>query len=218
MDEMIAVGAQFGYSKTKRHPSTKSYIFATKGNTDIVNIEKTSEMLDRALKFIKTLAEEKKNILFVSGKPESKFIIENAAKELNMPYVENRWIGGTLTNFPQIKKRIETLIDLKARKERGDLAKYTKKEQSDFARQIEKMTKYFGGLIGMTRKPDAIIMIDSRKEHIALTEANKVRVPVIALVNTDCDISDIDFPIIANDASKGSVKFFIDKMVEAYKA
>jgi small subunit ribosomal protein S2 len=215
---MIAVGAQFGYSKTKRHPSTKNYIFATKGNTDIINIEKTADMLDRALKFIKTLGEEKKTILFVSGKPESKTIIEQAAKELNMPYVENRWIGGTLTNFGQIKKRIETLIDLKARRERGDLAKYTKKEQSDFTRQIEKMTKYFGGLIGMTRKPDAIVIIDTRKEHIALTESNMVNIPVIALVNTDCDIADIDFPIIANDASRGSVKFFVDKFVEAYKA
>lgn len=217
-DEMIAVGAHFGYSKTKRHPSAKSYVFATKNNADIINIEKTASMLENAITFIKKIAEEKKTILFVSGKPESKMIIEGAAKSLNMPFVENRWIGGTLTNFPQIKRRIDVLIDLTNKKEKGELAKYTKKEQSDFARQIEKMNKNFGGLVGMTRKPDAVIIIDTRKEKIALTEANKTHIPVVAISNTDCDLAGIDYPIMANDASKSSVKFFVDKLVEAYKA
>lgn len=186
-EELIAAGAHFGYSKTKRHPSAKKYVFTTKNNTDIIDISATTEMLDEALKFVKTLGEEKKTILFVSTKPESKKIIEAAAKELKMPYVENRWIGGTLTNFPQIKRRIDVLLDLKAKKEKGELEKYTKKEQSDFARQIEKMTKYFGGLVGMVKKPDAIFIIDVRKEKNAVTEANKTKVPVISISNTDCD-------------------------------
>jgi ribosomal protein S2 len=163
--DLIAAGAHFGYSKTRRHPSTKEYIFATKNNVDIIDISRTERQLDAALAFVKTLGEEKKTILFVSGKPESKKIMEVAARSLNMPYVENRWIGGTLTNFPQIKKRIDVLIDLKMKKEKGELAKYTKKEQSDFARQIEKMEKNFGGLVGMTRKPDAVFIIDTKKER-----------------------------------------------------
>lgn len=216
--EILAAGGQFGYSKTKRHPSTKSYVFGTKNNADVIDVTRTAEMLETAMKFVKSLAEEKKTILFVSGKPEAKKIMEAAAKTLNMPYVENRWIGGTLTNFTQISKRVNVLIDLKNKKEKGDLAKYTKKEQSDFARQIEKMTKNFGGLIGMTKKPDAVFIIDTRKEHIALTEANMTRTPVISLSNTDNDLSGIDYPIVGNDASRTSVQFFVDKIVEAYKA
>lgn len=215
--ELIAAGAHFGYSKTRRHPSTKEYIFATKNNVDIIDISRTERQLDAALAFVKTLGEEKKTILFVSGKPESKKIMEAAARSLNMPYVENRWIGGTLTNFPQIKKRIDVLIDLKMKKEKGELAKYTKKEQSDFGRQIEKMEKNFGGLVGMTRKPDVVFIIDPKKEHIALTEANMVHIPTIGLANTDCDFREIDYPIIGNDAAKTSVQFFVDKIVEAYR-
>jgi small subunit ribosomal protein S2 len=216
--EIIDAGGHFGYSKTKRHPSTKSYIFSTKNNSDIIDVTQTAEMLERAVKFAKGLGEEKKTILFLSSKPEAKKIIESAAKDLKMPYVENRWIGGTLTNFSQINKRILVLSDLKAKQEKGDLAKYTKKEQSDFARQIEKMTKNFGGLSTMTRKPDAIFIVDTKKEKIALTEAKMMKIPVIAIVNTDNDIREVDFPIVANDASRTSVQYFVDKIVSAYKA
>lgn len=215
--ELMAVGAHFGYSKTRRHPSAKHYVFSTKNNVDIIDISYTEKMLTDALAFVKTLGEAKKTILFVSGKPESKRVIEQAAASLNMPYVENRWIGGTLTNFTQIKKRIDVLIDLKMKREKGELAKYTKKEQSDFSRQIEKMEKNFGGLVGMTKKPDAVFIVDTKKEHIAETEANMVKIPVIALMNTDCDFGNVEYPIIGNDASRTSVDFFVKKIVEAYK-
>lgn len=215
--ELLAAGAHFGYSKTRRHPSTKEYIFTTKNNVDIIDISRTERQLVDALEFVKKLGEEKKTILFVSGKPESKTIMEAAAKELNMPYVENRWIGGTLTNFGQIKRRIDVLIDLKMKKEKGELVKYTKKEQSDFARQIEKMTRNFGGLIGMSKKPDAVFVIDTKKEQIAATEAMMTGIPVIGLANTDCDIREIDYPIIGNDASKTSVQYFVDQIVKAYR-
>lgn len=218
VNEILAAGGHFGYSKTKRHPSTKSYVFGTKNNSDIIDVTQTASMLESAIKFVKGLAEEKKTILFLSSKPEAKKIIEAAAKDLKMPYVENRWIGGTLTNFSQINKRILVLSDLRAKQEKGDLAKYTKKEQSDFARQIEKMQKNFGGLSTMTRKPDAVFIVDAKKERIALTEAKMMKIPVIALVNTDNDIREVDYPIVANDASRTSVQYFVDKIVEAYKA
>lgn len=217
MENLVAVGAHFGYSKTKRHPSNKKYVFATKNNADIIDLSQTEEMMKKALTFIKTLGEEKKTILFVSTKPESKKIIELAAKAVNMPYVENRWIGGTLTNFPQIKRRIDVLIDLKAKKEKGELEKYTKKEQSDFSRQIEKMTKNFGGLVGLLKKPDAVFIVDVRKEKIAMTEAKKTGTPVISLSNTDCDITAVEYPIIGNDASRSSVQFFVNEVLAAYK-
>lgn len=218
VQEILAAGGHFGYSKTKRHPSAKKYVFSTKNNSDIIDVTQTAEMLEAAMKFVKGLGEEKKTILFVSSKPEAKKIIEAAAKDLKMPYVENRWIGGTLTNFSQINKRILVLSDLRAKQEKGELAKYTKKEQSDFARQIEKMQKNFGGLSTMTRKPDAVFIVDAKKERIALTEANMMKIPVVALVNTDNDLKGVTYPIIANDASRTSVQFFVDKIVEAYKA
>jgi small subunit ribosomal protein S2 len=217
IQDILAAGGHFGYSKTKRHPSAKGYVFGTKNNADIIDVTQTEKMLEEAMKFVKTLGEEKKTILFLSSKPEAKKIMEAAAKSLNMPYVENRWIGGTLTNFPQISKRINVLIDLKNKQAKGDLAKYTKKEQSDFGRQIEKMEKNFGGLVGMTKKPDAVFIIDTRKERIALTEANMMKIPVISLSNTDNDLRDIAYPIVANDASRTSVQFFVNKIVEAYK-
>jgi small subunit ribosomal protein S2 len=216
--EILEAGGQFGYSKTKRHPSTKNYVFGTKNNADIIDVTETAEMLENAIKFTKKLAEEKKTILFVSSKPEAKKIMEAAAKELGMPYVENRWIGGTLTNFPQISKRINVLIDLKNKKEKGGLEKYTKKERSDFDRKIEKMTKSFGGLVGMIKKPDAVFMIDAKKERISLTEANMMKIPVISLSNTDNNIRNVDLPIIGNDASRTSIEFFVKKIVEAYKS
>lgn len=218
INDILAAGGHFGYSKTRRHPSTKSYVFGTKNNADIIDVTQTAEMLETAMKFVKGLGEEKKTILFLSSKPEAKKIMEVAAKSLGMPYVENRWIGGTLTNFTQIIKRINVLIDLKNKQAKGDLAKYTKKEQSDFARQIEKMEKNFGGLVGMTKRPDAVFIVDTKKERIALTEANMMKIPVIAIANTDNDLRGIDFPIVANDASRTSVQFFVDKIVEAYKA
>ncbi len=218
INDILAAGGHFGYSKTRRHPSTKSYVFGTKNNADIIDVTQTAEMLETAMKFVKGLGEEKKTILFLSSKPEAKKIMEAAAKSLGMPYVENRWIGGTLTNFTQIIKRINVLIDLKNKQAKGDLAKYTKKEQSDFARQIEKMEKNFGGLVGMTKRPDAVFIVDTKKERIALTEANMMKIPVIAIANTDNDLRGIDFPIVANDASRTSVQFFVDKIVEAYKA
>ncbi len=218
VQEILAAGGHFGYSKTKRHPSAKKYVFSTKNNSDIIDVTQTAEMLEAAMKFVKGLGEEKKTILFVSSKPDAKKIIEAAAKDLKMPYVENRWIGGTLTNFSQINKRILVLSDLRAKQEKGELAKYTKKEQSDFARQIEKMQKNFGGLSTMTRKPDAVFIVDAKKERIALTEANMMKIPVVALVNTDNDLKGVTYPIIANDASRTSVQFFVDKIVEAYKA
>lgn len=217
IQEILAAGGHFGYSKTRRHPSTKSYVFGTKNNADIIDVTQTEKMLEAAMKFMKTLGEEKKTVLFLSSKPEAKKIMEAAAKSLSMPYVENRWIGGTLTNFPQINKRINVLIDLKNKQAKGDLAKYTKKEQSDFGRQIEKMEKNFGGLVGMIKRPDAVFIIDTKKERIALTEANMMNIPVIALANTDNDLRDITYPIVANDAARSSVQFFVNKLVEAYK-
>ncbi len=215
-EEMFKAGVHYGYSKSRRHPSTSAYVFATKNGVDIINIEKTNDLLDKALEAVSKFAASGKTILFVGTKPEARQQILETALALNMPYVSDRWVGGALTNFSEIKKRISRLLSLRDQKEKGELDKYTKKEQLLINKEMEDMTKNFQGLSGITKTPDAVFIVDTKKEHIAATEAKKMNLPIIALVNTDCNLKQIDYPIVANDASISSITFFLSKIKEAY--
>ena len=216
IEEMFKAGVSYGYSKSRRHPSVSPYVFATKNGVDIINIEKTYELLEKSLGFISQLAASGKTILFVGTKPEARQQITEVALALNMPYVSERWVGGTLTNFPEIKKRIAKLLELREKKNNGDFDKYTKKEQLLINKEMEVMTKNFQGVTGITKTPDALLVIDPKKEHIAVTEAKKMNLPVISIANTDCNIKSIEYPIVANDASVSSIEFFLSKIKEAY--
>ena len=217
VDEMFQAGTHYGYSKSRRHPSTTPYIFGTKNGVDIINIEKTEELLNKALEQVKHYAATGKTILFVGTKPEARQQVVETALALNMPYVNERWVGGILTNFHEIKKRIVKLLDLREQKEKGGLEKYTKKERLLIDREMEDMTKNFQGVSGITKVPDVMLVIDSKKEHIAVTEALKMNLPVISLLNTDCNIKQITFPVIGNDASVSSISFFLNKVKKAYE-
>ena len=216
IEEMFRAGAHYGYQKSRRHPSTSNYIFATKNGVDIINIEKTDELFDKALAEVARLAQSGKTILFVGTKAEARQQIIETALSLNMPYVSERWVGGTLTNFPEIKKRITKLLDLRDQKEKGGLDKYTKKERLLIDREMTDMTKNFQGLTGITRTPDAMFVIDTKKEHIAVSEAHKMNIPVISVINTDCNTKQSEFPIVANDASISSISFFLEQIKNAY--
>ena len=218
IDEMFQAGAHYGYSKSRRHPSTTPYIFGTKNGVDIINIEKTEELFNKAVEQIKQYAATGKVVLFVGTKPEARQQIVETALALNMPYVNERWVGGILTNFHEIKKRITKLLDLREQKEKGGLDKYTKKERLLIDREMEKMTKNFQGVSGITKVPDVMFVIDPKKEHIAVTEALKMNIPVIALLNTDCNLKQVTFPIIGNDASVSSISFFLDKIKKSYES
>ena len=213
---MFRSGVHYGYSKSRRHPSVAPYIFTTKNGVDIINIEKTYELFEKALEEVSNLAASGKTILFIGTKPEARQQIVETALALNMPYVSDRWVGGALTNFPEIKKRIVRLLDLRDQKEKGGLDKYTKKERLLIDKEMEDMTKNFQGLTGITKTPDAVFVVDPKKEHIAVTEAHKMNLPVIALLNTDCDGRKVEHPIVANDASVSSISFFLSKIKEAY--
>lgn len=215
-EEMFKVGVHYGYSKSRRHPSISPYIFGTKNGVDIINIEKTNDLLEKALETISKFAAAGKTILFVGTKPEARQQIIETALALNMPYVSERWVGGSLTNFPEIKKRILKLLDLRAQKEKGELDKYTKKEKLLIDREMDDMTKNFQGLTGITKTPDVLFVIDPKKEHIAVTEARKMNLHIIALLNTDCNLKQIQSPIVANDASVSSITYFLLKAKEAY--
>ncbi len=216
IEEMFKNGTHYGYSKSRRHPTTTPYVFATKNGVDIINIEKTHELFEKAMEKITNLAQAGKTILFVGTKAEARQQIIETALSLNMPYVSERWVGGSLTNFPEIKKRITKLLDLRDQKEKGGLEKYTKKERLLIDREMEDMTKNFQGLTGISRTPDAVFVVDPKKEHIAVTEAHKMKLPVIALMNTDCNLKHAQFPIIANDASISSITFFLSQIKSAY--
>lgn len=216
IEEMFKKGAHYGYSKSRRHPSATPYIFATKNGVDIINIEKTYDMLEVALEHIAKYAGIGKTIMFVGTKAEARQQIIETALALNMPYVSERWVGGSLTNFPEIKKRITKLLDLRDQKEKGGLDKYTKKERLLIDREMDDMTKNFQGLTGITKTPDMMIVIDPKKEHIAVTEAHKMNIPVIGLLNTDSNLKHVEYPVIGNDASVSSISFFLEACKESF--
>lgn len=218
IEKMFEAGAHYGYGKTRRHPSVSSFVHTTKNRTDIINLEKTTELLNKASEFVKILGSKNKTILFVGTKPEAKEIIKNAASSLNMPFVAERWIGGTLSNFIEIKKRINELENYRKEDKEGGLEKYTKKERVVMAKKMEKLARYYSGLVGLKKSPDALFIVDARAEHIAATEAKKSGIPVIALLNTDSSIKGIDYPIVCNDAGIPSIKLFTTSISNAFKA
>ncbi|MDD4988873.1 MAG: 30S ribosomal protein S2 [Candidatus Pacebacteria bacterium] len=217
IEGLFKAGAHFAYSKSRRHPSVKSYIFGAKNKVEIFDLEKTAELLEKAKAFVKQLGSEGKQIFFVGGKPESRDVMKNGAISIGMPYVAGRWIGGSLTNFGQIRGRIDKMLKLMDQREKGELAKYTKKERLLIDREIAKLNLFFSGMVLLKGMPQAVFVIDPRKEKIAVDEAKKMNIPVIALLGSDCDISEVDHAIVGNDASLGSIKFFVDQLVKAYQ-
>ena len=218
VEGLFTAGAHFGFIKSRRHPSTKPFIYGIKNKIEIFDLEKTSESLAKALAFVEELGTKNAKILFVSGKNEAKASITSTAEAINMPYVAGRFIGGTLTNFPEIKKRVDKMESWISQKEKGELAKYTKKERLLIDREIDKLKVFFWGISSMKSLPQAVFVIDSKKEFIAVKEAQKMGIPVIALCGTDNNLNEVDFGIPGNDASKTSIEFFLGKIAESYKA
>ena len=213
----MAAGVHYGYSRTRRHPSATPFIYGNKGGVDIIDVEKTIAQLSTVGAFLKELAASGKTVLFVGVKPEARTHVAEVAALLHQPSVTERWIGGILTNFTEIKKRIHKLEDLKEKRASGELAKYTKKEQLLLDREMDRLSKYFSGLIGMTKMPEAVVVIDPKKEHIAVAEARKMGIPVIALANTDCSLRAITYPIVGNDGSSSSIATILGILKDAFQ-
>ena len=177
IEEMFEAGVHYGYSKTRRHPSVAKFIYTTKNKNDIIDIEQTERMLGEAESALSGIANTGKVALIVGTKAEAKTTIQNLAEKYNLPYVTERWIGGVLTNWPEIKKRITKMNDLKEKREKGYFDIYTKKERLMLDREIADMEKKFYGLRDMTKTPDILIVVDPKKESIATVEAGKVNLP-----------------------------------------
>src|SRR6185437_12282127 len=216
IDKLFSLGAHFGYAPSRRHPSTAAFIFGQKGGTEIIDLEQTAERLAKATEFVASLAQNRKTILFVSGKAEARESLKRAAERINMPFTASRWIGGSLTNFSEIKKRLNRLQEITDMNQTGEIAKYTKRERLLMDREATDLETMFGGLRGMQRLPDALFVIDPKQESGVVAEASQLKIPVIALLNTDCDSRQVTYPIPANEAASQVVTYIVDEIAKAY--
>ena len=217
LEEMLKAGVHFGHRTSRKNPGMDQYIFTSRNNVHVIDLEKTQQKLKQALEFIQGIKKDKKVILFVGTKIAVKEITEKTAQEVKMPYVTERWIGGTLTNFPVISKRLEHFRDLEKKKEIGELKKYTKKEQHDFSIELQKLDRQFGGIKEVTKLPDALFVVDTYKEKLAVKEAKMKNIPIIGMCDTNADPSIIDYPIPSNDDAISSLKLILGTVVKVLK-
>lgn len=210
MGKLIDAGVHIGRNKSTGHPKMKPYIFTTRQDVQVINLEKIEDKLKEAAEFLKSVAARGGVILFVSAAMPAKYIVKKTAEDLKMPYVFDRWLGGTLTNFGIISKRINYFLRQEDKKAKGEFAKYTKKEQLDLSEELETLEKKIGGIKTLKKIPDAIFIVDSQEHNVVIKEAKRVGVPVVALSNTHTDPTLVDHPIPGNDRSIKSVEFIMD--------
>ena len=211
-EEMMQAGLHFGHSSSKTHPKMKEYIFGVRNTIHLFDVEKTIIKLKEALDFIGELTAEGKILLFVGTKVQAKELVKSAAIETKSPFVVDRWLGGTITNFGIIKNRVEYFKDLERKKATGELEKYTKKERLKLDEELQKLQMKFGGIKEMSRTPDAIFVVDIKKEASAVAEAKKKGIKIIGICDTHTDPTKIDYPIPANDDAIPSIKYILDKV------
>ncbi len=215
--EMLKAGMHFGHRVSKWHPKMAPYIFGARNDVHIINLEITAVKLKEALDFIKSIALEGKTVLFLGTKDQAKEIVKKYALDCGMPYVVSRWLGGTLTNFETIRKLLKSYNDLKARQAAGELAKYTKKEQLEFQKKIEDLENTISGVANLEKLPDAIFILDVKKEKTALKEAQKKKIPIVAVCDTNADPEGIKYVIPANDDAVKSIEMVVSLVAEAVK-
>lgn len=217
IETLFEAGAHYGSTRARRHPSAARFIFSTKDRADIFDLEETVRRLEAARTFLSGLAGGGKQILLVGGKNEVLSMVKEVGEKIGMPYVAGRWIGGTLTNFKNIRKRIDRLEKLIQERESGELEKYTKKERLLTDREIDELLARFGGLVKMLDLPAAMVVVDTRHEETAVREANQLGIPVVAIANSDCDFALIQYPIPANDSVLKSVRLFLEALASSYE-
>ncbi len=217
-EEMIEAGLHFGQSVSKKHPNMNPYIDSVKGSIHIIDLEKTDEKMKEVLAVFKNLKEENKTVMFVSTKPEFRNLVAKTAQECKMPYVINRFLGGMITNFDTMKKRIDYYNDLIKKTESGELQrKYTKQERVKISKEMEGLEKKFGGVKDLQKTPDAVFVIDMNKDKLAIKEAKMKNITVIGIADTNVDPHAVDYFIPANDDSISSVSYILDKIKQVLK-
>ena len=212
---LLDAGVHFGHLKRKWNPAMAPYIFMERNGIHIIDLEKTIVKLDEAAAAIKHIAKSGKKVLFVATKKQAKEIVAEKVKKVNMPYVTERWPGGMLTNFPTIRKAVKKMGSIDKMATDGTFANLSKREKLQVTRQRAKLEKNLGSIVDLTRLPSALFVVDVCKEHIAVREAKRLGIPVFAMVDTNSDPSDIDFPIPANDDASKSISLIIELLCQS---
>ena len=213
--ELLDAGVHFGHLKRKWNPAMAPYIFMERNGIHIINLEKTIAKIDEAASAMKHIARSGKKVLFVATKKQAKEIVAEKVKAVNMPYVTERWPGGMLTNFPTIRKAVKKMSSIDKMATDGTFLNLSKRERLQVTRQRAKLEKTLGSIIDLTRLPSALFIVDVTKEHIAVREAKRLGIPVFAMVDTNSDPSDIEFPIPANDDASKSISLIIGILCQA---
>ncbi len=213
--QLLEAGAHFGHQTSRWHPRMKKYIFTKRNGIHIIDLEQTAAMLDKACKVVRETVADGGHILFVGTKKQAHDSIEQEAKRCGMYYVNQRWIGGILTNFSIIQSRIDYLVRLEDQQSRGEFTRLPKQEARKLEEEIARLNRNMGGFKEMTRLPDALFIVDPTKERIALTEAKQMGIPVVAICDTNCDPNELDYPIPANDDAIRAIKLVCSKIADA---
>ncbi len=213
-DEMMGAGLHFGHRISRLHPKMKPYILGIKNTIHIIDLEKTAKKFTQALKFIEKLISEEKTLLLVGTKIQFKNLTKEIAEDCEIPYINERWLGGTFTNFGTILKRIEYYRDLEEKKKAGELEKYTKKERLEIDKELQRLKIKFGGIKNMKKLPDTVFVLDARKDALSAKESRKKGIQIIGIIDTNVDPTSVDYPIPASDDSISSVKYILEKVKE----
>jgi small subunit ribosomal protein S2 len=213
--QLLEAGAHFGHQTGRWHPRMKTYIFTKRNGIHIIDLEKTAVMLDKACAFIREIVAQGEALLFVGTKKQAQESVEEEAKRCGMYFVNQRWLGGMLTNFATIQARVDQLVRLEDQDAKGELSRLSKKEAGKITEKIAHLNKQMGGFKEMTRLPGALFIIDPIKEKIALAEAKRMSIPAIAIVDTNCNPDEIDYPIPANDDAIRAIKLICSKVSDA---
>ena len=213
--ELLEAGVHFGHQTRRWNPKMKRFIFAERNGVHVIDLNQTQTQLETACNFLAKVAGKGGKILFVGTKKQAQEAIKEAAEITGMPYVTERWLGGTLTNLKTIRRSIAKMTNIEKMDADGTIAQYVKKEQGALRREAEKMAKNMGGIRNMTEQPDAMFVIDIKREHNAVAEARRLRIPLIAMVDTNCDPDLVDFPIAANDDAIRSIRVVLGAIVQS---
>ena len=218
LEEMMKAGLCMGKKSSKTHPRMKPLVFGKRNGIEIIDVEQTVPFLDGAMDFVKNKIAANGNLLLVGTTPMAKDLVLALSLNLKLPHVTERWLGGTLTNFKTLSKRIAYFKKLKSDKEAGRLGKYTKKERLDFDRKIAKMSIMFGGVEDMAAVPQLLFVVDVKANSTAVREARRLKIPVVGIVNTDTDPELVEYPIPANDRAKSSIEWILNRLEKAVVA
>ena len=214
MKQLLEAGVHFGHQTRRWNPKMRQFIFTERNGIHIIDLQQTVTRLDEAIGFVRDVVAGGNDVLIIGTKKQARETVELEARRAALPYVNNRWLGGTLTNFRTIQSRIRHLRDLEERTARGEFARRAKKEQLDIANEIERLNRYFGGIKQLDRLPGAVFVIDTMKEAIAVAECDRLGIPIVSLVDTNCDPDPIAYPIPSNDDAIRTIKLILGKIAD----